>query len=58
MWVFSIVVGVVLLALGFARSYRRFIVTLLIATIAGGVLVAMMNQSDAAYAVRSMAVAW
>ena len=58
MWVLSIIVGVVLLAFGLARSYTRFIVMLLIVTLAGGVAVAVMNQSDAAYAVRSTVVAW
>lgn len=57
MWIFSIGVGVVLLTFGLVRSYYRLVVALLAVTLAGGIVLAMMNDADAYYAVMSNAVA-
>ena len=57
MWILSIGVGVLLLTFGIVRSYYRLVVALLVVTLAGGIVLAMMNDADAHYAVMSTAFA-
>ncbi len=58
MWIFSVVVGVVLLTVGLVRSYYRMIAVLLVVTVAGGIALAMMNDADAQAMISRAVATW